>query len=264
MCGIFCSVARRGHVAPSQTTKERLLARGPDASKEVLLHVEGAAEEPLYITLFSTVLSLRGYLTTEQPFQLGASTTALCWNGEAWKIRNRRPDENDNDTSAVYDLLCSALDHMQDSGTKLPDHATARASIVSRTLAQVSGPYAFVYYHEDTSTLFFGRDFLGRRSLLWKVGENSELLLSSVGDGTPDGSWTEVEANGIYCIDLASKAATIPGSAEKCAISSGLDVFKVSYTFSDGSDNNTSVGRSRHLVGYSSYSCKGRFSLSYH
>lgn len=259
MCGIFCSVARHGHVVPSKITKERLLARGPDASKEVLLRVDGvSSEEPMYLTLFSTVLSLRGCATIEQPFQRGGSETALCWNGEAWKIRDQRPHENDNDTSAVYDVLSSALDHVQSPGMGLQDSAIASASIVSRTLALISGPYAFVYYNKDTSRLFFGRDFLGRRSLLWKVGENQELLLSSVGDGSLDGSWTEVEADGIYCIDLASKAATMPTAAEGCAISSDLHMFKVPYTFSYLSDNNNSVGHLIHAMEYSSYSCKGR------
>lgn len=264
MCGIFCSVARHGYVVPSKITKERLIARGPDASKEVQVKVKATSEEdPVYVTLFSTVLSLRGCATTEQPLQRSGSDTALCWNGEAWKIRNQRPHENDNDTSAVYDLLSLALNRAESpAGTSSQDSAIASASIISSTLSLISGPYAFVYYHKETSRLFFGRDFLGRRSLLWKVGENQELLLSSVGDGSLDGSWTEVEADGIYCIDFASKAATMP-SAERCSISSDFNVFKVPYTFSHLSDNNTSVGRSFHAMEYSSYSCKGRSFLSY-
>lgn len=247
MCGIFCAVARHGcHVVPSSTVKQRLLARGPDASKEILFTVGGASgNDVVSLTLFSTVLSLRGPVTTEQPFQQhGSSDSALCWNGEAWNIRRQRLDENDNDTAAVHELLCLALCPLGQSETRLQESAVASACTVSRTLAQISGPYAFVYYHKHTSRLFFGRDFLGRRSLLWKVGQHGELLLSSIGDGSLDGSWTEVEADGIYCIDLnsASDAAALPTADGTPAISIDPRVFKVPYTFSHASDDTTSVG----------------------
>ena len=54
--------------------------------------------------------------------------------------------------------------------------------------------------------LFFGRDVLGRRSLLWDFSANN-LTISSVGAGL---EMQEIPANGIYCLDV-SKGVTKEG-----------------------------------------------------
>jgi hypothetical protein len=62
--------------------------------------------------------------------------------------------------------------------------------------------------------LFFGRDILGRRSLLRRLTNYGDLIISSVSDGHHDGGWAEIEADGVYCIDLhiMDAVAVWPGS----------------------------------------------------
>ncbi|KAJ4379792.1 hypothetical protein N0V86_004976 [Didymella sp. IMI 355093] len=50
--------------------------------------------------------------------------------------------------------------------------------------------------------LYYGRDCLGRRSLLRKITADGSLLLSSVCDNASGEGWEEVEADGIYMLDL--------------------------------------------------------------
>ncbi|KAK4634506.1 Asparagine synthetase domain-containing protein, partial [Fulvia fulva] len=205
MCGIFCSISRHKHIQPPASIQTLLQARGPDASDTLLLECccSEPGDETTYVTCHSTVLSLRGSVTTQQPYQGGDKTRTLCWNGEAWAIRGHRPDGND--TASVYDLLNDAvsqdLPRMDCRGESL-----AAAQNVSQAFSQVAGPYAFVFLDQSASKVWLGRDFLGRRSLLYRITNDGAILLSSVTDGSAAASWTEVEADGVYCIDLSQRA----------------------------------------------------------
>lgn len=80
-------------------------------------------------------------------------------------------------------------------------------------LSSIRGPWGFMYYQQAGDYLWFGRDFFGRRSLLWKFDvETHALILTSVAAQStrPDlSTWQEVPAVGVYRIDL--KAATETG-----------------------------------------------------
>ncbi|EME87587.1 uncharacterized protein MYCFIDRAFT_75429 [Pseudocercospora fijiensis CIRAD86] len=204
MCGIFCSISRRRSIQPSDAVRQHLRSRGPDASNQICITTEKSTQQ-CRLVLHSTVLSLRGHSTTEQPFRTSHSDSILCWNGEAWTISGKRPAGND--TSAMYDLLCSA--------TSATTDAAHQARAVSKALSAVAGPYAFAFYADSSSRLFFARDLLGRRSLLRKVTSSGDVLLSSIADGSADASWTEVEADGIYCIDLEHDLGRLPQSISK-------------------------------------------------
>lgn len=78
------------------------------------------------------------------------------------------------------------------------DSQEAILSIFSR----IEGPYAFVFWQAATRKLWFGRDCLGRRSLLMHR-QSDLLLLSSV--GLVSEAWEELAANGIYCIDMTKE-----------------------------------------------------------
>ncbi|GLD51497.1 asparagine synthetase domain-containing protein 1 [Lates japonicus] len=85
-------------------------------------------------------------------------------------------------------------------------------SEVLSVLSRIRGPWGFVYYQKAGDYLWFGRDFFGRRSLLWKF-DAEVLTLSSVAAHTPGDdqfAWQEVPAVGVYRIDL--KAAAEAGS----------------------------------------------------
>ncbi|KAK3112814.1 hypothetical protein LTR53_010495, partial [Teratosphaeriaceae sp. CCFEE 6253] len=78
---------------------------------------------------------------------------------------------------------------------------------MAKVLAQIAGPYAVVYYDQANRVLFFGRDFLGRRSLLTRITADGELQISSVAAAEDTGcatAWSEIEADGLHYIDLMS------------------------------------------------------------
>lgn len=133
---------------------------------------------------------MRGVLTP-QPIEDRAGNI-LLWNGEVFGGVTVTPEEND--TAVISQRLTSC----------------SSPSEILSFLSSIQGPWAFVYYQKDGDYLWFGRDFFGRRSLLWKFdAESTTLTLSSVAAHTsgPDQlAWKEVPAVGIYRIDL--KAVT--------------------------------------------------------
>ncbi|SMR45527.1 unnamed protein product [Zymoseptoria tritici ST99CH_3D1] len=220
--------ARAKEIEAADGMKCLLNARGPDAASAVCIRDRGSQA---FITCHSTVLSLRGSRTTNQPFRKADSESTLCWNGEAWKIRGERPDGND--TTRIFDVLQEAALNAQ--GDDLTEATTA----VAKALAEVAGPYAFVFFDDEHSRIFFGRDLLGRRSLLRSIDAEGNILLCSVTDGLESTAWSEVEADGIYCIDLTSEPSTDPGEVERWG---GYTVVKVPYQYmASRSDNSTSV-----------------------
>jgi asparagine synthetase B (glutamine-hydrolysing) len=118
----------------------------------------------------------------------------LCWNGEAWKIGGI-PVEG-NDAQAILDLLFEA------SASTAGD-----VQAVLDVLLSIQGPFAFVYFDKPARKVYYGRDRLGRRSLLALHSQDgSSLALSSIAD-TADSRWEEVDADGVYVLDLAPEAA---------------------------------------------------------
>lgn len=184
MCGIFC------HLSPSpappeweQTTREHLKRRGPDFSRDLLVRA------PCHQCLFSaSVLHMRGLLT-RQPVQDDAGNI-FQWNGEIFGGLPVSPEENDTSVFSGRLSSCSS------------------PSEILSVLTTIQGPWAFVYYQKAGHYLWFGRDFFGRRSLLWKFdAELNALTLSSVASlpSEPDRApWLEVPALGVFRVDLKS------------------------------------------------------------
>lgn len=78
------------------------------------------------------------------------------------------------------------------------------AGRVQSVLEGIAGPYAFVYFDAVGGRVWFGRDAVGRRSLLCRYGERWEdgVVVASVGDGDKGVAWKEVEADGVRFLDL--------------------------------------------------------------
>lgn len=137
---------------------------------------------------------MRGLLTP-QPVQDDAGNV-LEWNGEVFGGLPVMPGEND---TAVFFQRLSSCDS---------------PSQILSVLSTIRGPWGFVYYQKAGDYLWFGRDFFGRRSLLWKFDvESSALTLTSVAarsSGPDHAAWQEVPAVGVFRIDL--KAAAEAGS----------------------------------------------------
>lgn len=76
-------------------------------------------------------------------------------------------------------------------------------------LTSIAGPFAFVFYDAISNRLFYGRDRLGRRSLLSRVLSDSGVAFCSITDESPSTVWTEVETGGVHVVDL-SKSPVAP------------------------------------------------------
>ncbi|NXY83149.1 ASND1 protein, partial [Alcedo cyanopectus] len=171
---------------PGADLLSRLRRRGPDGSQQLATD----APDLSYRCLFSGhVLHLRG-LVTPQPLE-DAKNNIFLWNGEVF--HGVQVGDLENDTEVMLHHLASCS-----SDT---DMVTLFSSL--------RGPWAFVYYQASGHSLWFGRDYFGRRSLLWQFSEvGSAFCLSSVGAYSESGNqWQEVPARGIFKVDLKACAA---------------------------------------------------------
>ncbi|TIC00289.1 hypothetical protein E3Q18_01116 [Wallemia mellicola] len=123
----------------------------------------------------STVLHLRGNTLTQQPLESDKGDI-LCYNGQIFDSFEV-PDEC-NDGVLLLNILSSLSDD------DLRDY-----------LLNIADPCAFVYYSTSTRSTFFGRDTLGRRSLLMSSSDDG-ILVSSIPD--PSLSWEECDATILY------------------------------------------------------------------
>ncbi|KAK2016785.1 asparagine synthase [Colletotrichum eremochloae] len=188
MCGIHVSISRDSFQSLPAATGTCLCNRGPDHLGEVQFQTSTSVPDakPVFLNFTSTVLALRGDHVTKQPFRDASSKSVLCWNGEAWKIAGAPVQGNDGE--AIFSLLTAA------SGRDANENA------VLDVLRSIKGPFAFVYFDAIASRIYYGRDRLGRRSLL--LNQDEGLRLSSIAERTSP-EWAEVEADGIYVLDLA-------------------------------------------------------------
>ncbi|KAI9334277.1 asparagine synthase-domain-containing protein [Obelidium mucronatum] len=153
--------------------------RGPDVQKTVNWTLEDGKNGPVHASLFSSVLHLRGLDPVQQPLVDKASGSLFCWNGELFNEETgMQVDEQSSDTSILFDTIqqkCSS------------DDASFKDSLLS-VLSTLRGPWSILFYHSPSSTLYFGRDVLGRRSLVVHfpnqalVVDNSENSDSVVSD----------------------------------------------------------------------------------
>ncbi|KFQ25020.1 Asparagine synthetase domain-containing protein 1, partial [Mesitornis unicolor] len=192
MCGICCVVTLCSqHAVDDFFNKDilcRLRRRGPDCSQQLIK----TASDLSYECLFSGhVLHLRG-LITPQPLQ-DANNNIFLWNGEVFSGVHVGDLENDTEVMFRQLALCSS-----------------EADILS-LFSSLRGPWSFIYYQASKHSLWFGRDYFGRRSLLWQFSNevDSVFSLTSVSVYSESGNqWKEVPASGIFKIDLKACAAT--------------------------------------------------------
>lgn len=205
MCGIHVSCSPHSFVAPGPVTCDHLKKRGPDSLKTIyreftgghgLQRAEDVPKPKAFLTFSASVLSLRGDSVTEQPLEDPRTGSILCWNGEAWKINGVLC--KGNDTKIVFDTLLQAT---TPKTTPSSDEEIAYAFMTS--YRSISGPSAFVFYDGVNHKMFYGRDRLGRRSLVYRVEPDGNLLISSVCHSSSAETWTEVKAGWMCVLDLA-------------------------------------------------------------
>lgn len=209
MCGIHAVIGVRdsAHPAITGTLKQSLQKRGPDhlghVSRTLLLDSDGADNSTplaLHLSFTSTVLALRGDHVARQPLHdpREADGSVLCWNGEAWRFDGQPVPGNDGE------VLLSRLS--QRGSEDISSSASAsRQEHVLGVFRSIQGPFAVVYYDALDRRVYYGRDRLGRRSLLLRDAGDGDsrcaVALSSIA-GQPATDWTEVPANGLYSLNL--------------------------------------------------------------
>lgn len=193
MCGIHVTISTAKTCKASSVLETRLRNRGPDHLATITTWLDNT--EAVELTFTSSVLGLRGDHTAQQPLVNDTTGSVLCWNGEAWKIYGRAITGNDGEQ--VQALLSTA------GRGASPDECRS----VVEVLRAIAGPFAFVYFDKTAKRLYYGRDRLGRRSLLVKPGD--PFVLSSIADhDTHASAWSEVEADGIYVLCLHDASTT--------------------------------------------------------
>ncbi|NWI64281.1 ASND1 protein, partial [Todus mexicanus] len=190
MCGICCVVTLGNQHAIHDFLNEDLLCRlrrrGPDSSQQLIKTVSDLA----YKCLFSGhVLHLRG-LVTPQPLE-DTNNNIFLWNGEIFSGVHVGDLENDTKVMFHHLALCSSEED------------------ILSLFSSIRGPWSFIYYQASRHSLWFGRDYFGRRSLLWQFSNevDSTFCLTSVSVYSESGNrWQEVPACGIFKIDLKACA----------------------------------------------------------
>ncbi|XP_048763515.1 asparagine synthetase domain-containing protein 1-like isoform X2 [Ostrea edulis] len=106
----------------------------------------------------------------------------LLWNGEIFG--GLQVSEEENDTALLLEKLSEKSD----------------AEHILSTLSKLHGPWACIYWQEEKKTLWFGRDFFGRRSMCWHLPRTSEdsFILTSVRQNTEE--LREVPSIGLYSV----------------------------------------------------------------
>lgn len=143
------------------------------------------------VRLAASVLGLRGKRITPQP--LTGASGHLAWNGQIFGRLDspvaspelestldhlfRSIEAGANDGQA----LIEAVDMLAQSSPTYPSAIPALTDI----LDNVDGPFAFCFVSPDQSWVAYGRDSLGRRSLLHSMAEEgrtaSDFILTSCG-----------------------------------------------------------------------------------
>lgn len=194
MCGIHVSISTEGFQRPSNELLLLLCKRGPDHLGNSQAEFK-SDEASYFISFTSTVLALRGGTVTSQPLIDAKTGSLLCWNGEAWKIGSEPVSGNDG--QLVFDALIRAVS--SSAGT-----VASRAAVLA-VMNSISGPFAFVFLDRTYKQVYFSRDRLGRRSLLYHTTPTS-IELSSTSD-PEHGDWKEVEADGTYVLSCHQEKA---------------------------------------------------------
>ena len=189
MCGLGCLLINdnttclcRGCADPFIKRGDVELAvanRGPDSINTV-----NALGNDIWFV--GSVLHIQGSELTKQPY-VDSEGNILLWNGEVFAgLTDFQIGESD--TNQIASLMKRSIDvaiknngpiDLSNNANTLIISKAALAMIV-RNISYVHGPYAFVYYSKSLQLLIYGRDPIGRRSLLRLRTRNTALAISSV------------------------------------------------------------------------------------
>eukprot|EP01064_Diplonema_japonicum_P024501 TRINITY_DN3507_c0_g3_i1.p1 TRINITY_DN3507_c0_g3~~TRINITY_DN3507_c0_g3_i1.p1 ORF type:complete len:647 (+),score=78.58 TRINITY_DN3507_c0_g3_i1:30-1970(+) len=175
MCGICLILEKEKGEVDREAIKKSIQKRGPDdyGSSRITMHEwEGL--------IGGAVLAMRGDGVTRQP--ISKNDWTFAWNGEIFAgldVMNA-DNQHTNDTTLLFAAL--QLDLTEKN--------------IINTLRSVSGPFSFIL-HTPTA-IYYGRDPLGRRSLVSLTTQTSFTITSVSPTAQPNGKLFEVPTGGIF------------------------------------------------------------------
>ncbi|ODV63087.1 putative asparagine synthase [Ascoidea rubescens DSM 1968] len=200
----------------------RILSRGPNYGSMLAKNIKNADNLYGRLTFFSSILSLRSPFT-KQPLVNGQFV--LQFNGELYNTELVDSDlkQYSNDTLFFMSQLLSNCQKIDVNHTKYQES-------ILFTISAMDGEFAYSIYDSFNKRLYFGRDSVGKRSLMFTIcSKTKKIYLSSlppickchgslnyqnienINDGLDDyklsklnGQWVDCERGIIYCFDLSS------------------------------------------------------------
>lgn len=202
------------------------------------------------LTLHASVLHMRGLEAQKQPLVFSVlsdgvdnNDCALCWNGECYTYQNGDEDDgtivelsvedntsstddskdeaaNTSDTLLVKNLISESITTSRQSNF---NDATSEHEAVANAIGRIHGEFSFLLFVRSTSQLegdehsrqqgcvYYGRDCLGRRSLLGNRPLDGVVVLSSVAmdmDNCSDIGWEELPPGIVYRMNVCTGEVT--------------------------------------------------------
>ena len=221
MCGIGVILQKSTANQPTHHLNQLtrvLQRRGPDLVQNVQVHPQ--------LTMVGAVLHLRGNTITPQPIADNASNW-LLFNGEIYSCGNE--SDTLHVSNLFYKIATKSISPNSSNTTNTTNttntntnrlQQTSFANQIITTLHSLQGPYSFAWWHAKTSTLWYGRDPLGRRSLLTTTtigkgkgegsprtsGTSESWTLASTGYRRgSEMQWTPVSTMGIHCVKITTE-----------------------------------------------------------
>ncbi|KAI4494253.1 hypothetical protein M0802_009122 [Mischocyttarus mexicanus] len=182
MCGIFCCISQcsDANVKLSdewERCKNLVISRGPDKLVKDFISLT----DIWCCHLAASILWTQGLKLAVQPL-IDPNGNILLWNGDVFSGSLAK-----NDTSDSITIL----------------NAFSKSLNITNTLRYIQGPYSFIYFQKSSKLLYFGRDIIGRHSLLLQLNnEKNTFTITSVG-GKYFQNIIEVPAIGIFVINLS-------------------------------------------------------------
>lgn len=130
--------------------------RGPDSTNNLEVTLEDTR-----LLFHGSVLWHQGAELLKQPHV--HKQHVLLWNGDLY-------EDLDLESRALSDTDCVV---------RRLDACSTEADVF-QMFTSLTGPYSVIYLNENTQKLYFGRDVLGRHSLLLAVCENGDFVIGSV------------------------------------------------------------------------------------
>lgn len=174
---------------------------------------------------------------------------SLCWNGECYTysmdhnlLENETISNDENRYALMTDLVTDPNTHgpigydscqsdtilvknlllQSIAGSRQSEGSTSHHVAVAETMARIHGEYSFLIYVPSSSNSFasghvyYGRDALGRRSLLINKSMNNMIVISSVAiesifdtkSNEFHSSWEELPPGIVYRMDVTTGEVT--------------------------------------------------------